>query len=203
MKKELVAPLILLLAIVVAALVAPDEATLGSSIRWVYLHVAFTWAGTSLANFAALLGLVMLARPDVRLGEWVYAIELVAVGLYAVGFGLSLVSSWASWGGILWQEPRVFASILVVGAGASAVFVIRSFVKPRMIGLVAIAYAALIGYQLSSTRVVFHPDKAVDATSSSAIVYTFYGMTVLAIAFGVSLILLVGRRKGGGVSPGD
>ena len=194
MKKEVGLAALLVVIIVVWALLAPVDVTLGSAIRWVYLHVAFTWAGTSMANAAGLVGIVLLVRPIPSLSRWFYPVEVVAVGLYAAGFALSLISSATSWGGILWQEPRVLSSILVVGVGASAVLVIRNLVKPRLIGLVAIAYSVLTAYQLRSTRVVFHPENAVEATESTGITLTFYGLTVLALALGVLLVRRVGVR---------
>ncbi|MFC2086021.1 hypothetical protein ACFLRO_02280 [Bacteroidota bacterium] len=195
MKKEALVPALLLAAMIVWSLLAPVDATLGTAFRWVYLHVAFTWAGSSMVNVAALLGIVLVIRPMPRLSEWFFALEIVAVGLYTFGFVLSLISSWTSWGGILWQEPRVVASILVIGFGVSVVFVIRTLKHVRLIGLVALVYAALVGYQLSRTSVIFHPDNAVGATESTAITFTFYGLAILATALGVLLVRQVGRRN--------
>lgn len=203
MRKEILLAALLLAAMIVWSLLAPEDVTLGSALRWVYLHVAFTWAGTSIINLAGLLGIVLLVRPISRLAAWFYASELVGVGLYTLGFALSLVSSATSWGGVLWQEPRVLSSILVIALGGSAVFVIHNLVKPRLIGLVAVGYSILISYQLSSTRVVFHPENAVDATESTAITSTFYGLAILAIAVGALLVRVVGVHENASAESGE
>lgn len=194
-KHRLLAPAIFLIAILVWTLVAPEEETLENAVRWVYLHVAFTWAGAGVINFAGVLGIVLLVRPFQGIARWMFPLELVAVGLYAFGFLISLVSAWVAWGGVLWQEPRVITSLVVIVAGFGALLALRRLQGPRVAGLVAILYAVLLSYQLGATRVVFHPEEPIDASESTAIRLTFYGLTILAIALGVSFVWFLGPRR--------
>lgn len=192
---RLFAPAILLLAIIFWTFLAPEEATLKSAIRWVYLHVAFIWAGAAIINFAGVLGIVLLVRPIERIAQWVYPLELIAVGLYSTGFLLSLISAWTAWGGVLWQEPRVITSMLVIAAGCGALLLLRSLKISRVTGLITIVYAVLLSYQLGATSLVLHPDEPINASESTGIRLTFYGLTILAIALGVSLVWFAQLRR--------
>lgn len=187
----------LLVLIAVWTLLAPEEATLSSAIRWVYLHVAFTWAGSSIVNIAGLAGLLLLARPSSRIAGWIYPVEVVAIGLYAVGFSLSLLASWASWGGVLLQEPRVIGSAIILCVGLGVLITLRGLQQPRAIGLVAVAFMLILALEVSATRIIFHPENAIDTSDSTAIKTSFYGLTILALSLGVVLVLNLGPQKVG------
>jgi hypothetical protein len=185
--------LLALIALLVGiTLLAPEEATLGSKIRWVYLHVAFTWAGTSLINAVGLGGLYLIARPlAMRQSLWVAPGQTAGLILFGIGFGLSLVASYTSWGGILWMEPRVMSSIAMLACGAAVVVLVHLLISPRKIGFVALAASIGWSMALSSTGRVFHPDSPIGASDSIVIKMTFYALTVVAIAFGVVLTMIV------------
>lgn len=173
-------------------LLAPEEATLGTKIRWVYLHVSFTWAGTSLINAVGLGGLYLIARPSAMpASTWVAPGQIAGLILYAAGFGLSLVASYTSWGGILWMEPRVLSSVAMLAGGIVVVIIDHYLISPRKIGILAVATAVAWSWALSSTGRVFHPDDPIDASDSLTIRMTFYALTIVAIALGVVLAMIV------------
>jgi hypothetical protein len=193
--KRLLIPIILLTFIIGVVILAPSEAILGASIKWVYMHVAFTWGGSSLVSFAGLVGIVMIVFPMPNVARWLFPVEAAAVALYAVGFLLSLIAAWDSWGGVLWQEPRVISAMLVLGAGAAVVFILRHLVGPRLSGFIAMLYWGLLMYQVVTTAVVFHPAEPIGTSESTSIKMTFYVLGVLATALGVSLAMIIEKTR--------
>jgi len=175
-----------------ATLYAPKEAVLGNNMRWVYLHVSFTWAGMALIYFAALGGAYLIWKPTaMRHSLWVVPVLSSGLTLFGIGFCLSLVASWTSWGGILWMEPRVQSSIAILVAGFTWILIVRAFVHPRVVGTLAIFMAVGLGTALGMTGRVFHPGDPIGESTSTTIRLTFYAFAVVAIAIGVVLAMLM------------
>lgn len=196
-RPQFIALLALLALLIGSTLLAPEEATLGARIRWVYLHVSFTWAGTSLINAVGLGSLYLIARPSaMRASLWVAPGQTAGLILFALGFALSLVASYTSWGGILWMEPRVLSSVAMLAGGCIVVLIVRFLISPRRIGLVALAASIGWSIALSSTGRVFHPDNPIGASASMVIRMTFYAITVIAIAIGVVLAMILKGGRG-------
>jgi len=160
--------------------------------RWVYLHVSFTWAGMALIDFAALGGIYLIWKPTaMRYSLWVVPVQSSGLILFGIGFGLSLIASLTSWGGVLWMEPRVQSSIAILVAGFTWLLIARAFVHPRTVGVLAIVMAIGIGTALGMTGRVFHPGDPIGESTSIAIRMTFYAFAVVATAIGVVLAMLI------------
>lgn len=183
-----------------STLVAPEEATLGAGMRWVYLHVSFTWAGTLLINLIGLAGLYLIVRPTAMPHSlWVAPAQTAGLILFGIGFALSLAASYTSWGGILWMEPRVLSSIGILAGGMAAVALASIVVSPRTIGLLAILLSVGVSVVLASTGRVFHPEDPIDTSDSTSIRLTFYALTVIAFAIGLVLTMILhGGQKSRG-----
>ena len=185
--------LIALVALLVGSLlVAPEEATLGADMRWVYLHVAFAWAGASLINVVGLGGIYLIFRPTaIQDSLWVVPAQTAGLILFGLGFGLSLAASWTSWGGILWIEPRVLSSIGILAGGFAAVILVSLMVNPRTIGVMAILMSIALNVALASTGRIFHPEDPIGESGSMIIRLTFYSLTLVVLAIGVVLTMIL------------
>lgn len=93
----------------------PEEATLGSVIKVIFLHGALVRVGLVAFGVAAVLGLVCLFKQGAAALRWCLAVQKTAVIVWVVYALTSMVSTRLSWGEwIAWEEPRVQASIHVL-----------------------------------------------------------------------------------------
>lgn len=182
--RSLVGVALLLAGIAVWAALAPEERVLGAGIRWVYVHVAATWAGSVGLLLAGLLGLVQIARPGGRLGAFADAVGAAGLTLFAAGFALSLVAARVNWGHVLWSEPRIGLSLRLLGAGGLAWIASSRFAAGRVKGIPWVMLAALAAFELGNARRVLHPESPVHDATSEAIRWTFYGMFLVMLAVG-------------------
>ena len=196
---------LLLGAIMLAAgallLLAPAEATIGSGIRIVYLHVALIWTGMLVLIFAGLLGLVVLLTGHCVLAEWMQVVAWVGLAFFAAGVITSLAAEIVNWGGIAWREPRTAANVNLL-ALAVIVQVVNSWLPAgwsasgRLQGALNGLLAAAVIWTTMTTEVQLHPASAVGNATSRAIQLTFYGLFLLSLSAAIWFILYVrGRRR--------
>ena len=91
--REILGLVVLLVAMLAWAALAPAEKTLGDGIRIVYLHVAATWAALVGIYAAGLLGILLAVRPGETLERGLGAVGLTALTFFGTGLGLSIVRS--------------------------------------------------------------------------------------------------------------
>lgn len=183
------------LAIAIALLLwlAPDEKTLGTGMRSVYLHVGLIWTGIAGFTASGLLGLLVLWRDDARLDGWAQMVGWVACGFFAAGFLSSMLASSINWGGIFLAEPRN-ASALMVLSVALIVQIWGSWpVWTRSKGLFRVVLVAVFVWSDLTTPLVLHPNDPIRTSTSVAIQYAFLGIFLL---FSLTAALLVVAVKG-------
>ncbi len=195
--RNLIALVVVGAAMVVWALLAPSERQLGDGIRFVYLHVSATWAGLMGIYGAGLIGLAEAAAPARIPRGWTAAFGRAGLVLFAVGFVVSLVSAQVSWGGIIWTEPRLLASIGIVALGLVVAWTLAGVGSARIDGLAWAGFAAASAVSLQTAGLFFHPDDPIGASTSDPIRWTFFGLFGLAT---VALFLLVHRFRPGPAS---
>jgi hypothetical protein len=105
-KSPLIPFFITILAIVILTLFGPEEKSLGSNVRLVYLHGA--WVLTSelfliLAALAGLLGLVL--KRDI-FHAWSAALGRTGIVFWVTYLPLSMFAMQANWNGLFLAEPR-------------------------------------------------------------------------------------------------
>ena len=95
-----------LLAIIVMTFLGPEEATLGSSVRLVYLHGAWVMTAELLFILAALSGLIaLLTRKDI-FHYWTAALGQSGIVYWISYLPLSMLAMQANWNGLFLAEPR-------------------------------------------------------------------------------------------------
>jgi hypothetical protein len=105
-KSPLIPLFITILAIVILTLFGPEEKSLGSNVRLVYLHGA--WVLTSeifllLAALAGLLGLIL--KRDI-FHAWSAALGRTGIVFWVTYLPLSMLAMQANWNGLFLAEPR-------------------------------------------------------------------------------------------------
>lgn len=181
-------------AVAALLLLAPVEASMGSGIRIVYLHVALIW--TAMLGFAA-TGLIGAGVAVTNRPGWLRTMQMVGwvtFGFYVASVIVSLIAEQVNWGAILWQEPRNTA--VFNGTAVALIVLILSHMLPwrRLAGLLAVGLAAFIVLSLPGAERVFHPTDPIGSSTSGAIQNTFYGAFLLTTA-ALSLVIWQVKRS--------
>lgn len=179
------------LAVAIGLAVVPPDKTLGANVRLVFFHGAVTWTGIVMAWTAGLLGLafLLLRRPEAR-RVWM-ALSMAAlfwVGSLAISFPVMI----KTWGGVLWNEPKLLmsAEVVTVLLVAWAVGLVAD--RPRLTATLALASLAVMVVLLAVTPGAFHPDNPIMASGDVRYVGTF-GVIVAGL-LGISGGLVLTKR---------
>lgn len=173
--------------VVVAALglvIVPPDATLGGDIRAVFFHGAVTWTAIAMAACGGVAGLGTLAfRWDVPTRVW--RLLTLATVSWVLSLTLSFPVMRMTWGGVLWNEPKLLMSAEVVStflvAWALALLAGKPWVTAAAVAVAAAAMVAL----LVVTPGAFHPDNPIFRSGNARFIGSF-----LLVAGG--LVLLAG-----------
>lgn len=108
---------ITVIVIALLAFLGPEEASLGSNVRIVYLHGA--WVMTAeLAFFAAgMLGLIALISRRSAFHRWSAALGRTGVLFWVTYLPLSLWAMQANWNGLFLAEPRFRLAVIFAMTG--------------------------------------------------------------------------------------
>lgn len=180
---------------------APEEATLGSGIRSVYVHVALIWVGLAGFVVVGLLGAVLLLTGNAIVYPWLRTIGWIGVGFFAAGLAMSALASQVNWGAVFWQEPRMRSSSTSLAIGVIVMVAMELFPWLRLRGLLVTAVPIIFYWLTAQTELVLHPADPILTSDSAGIQATFAGLFVLV---GMAAALLVWRNvKRGEVDGGE
>ena len=107
-----------LLVIAVLALFGPEEQSLGSNVKIVYLHGAWVLAAEVVFAVAALIGLLALVLRRERLHQWSAALGRTGIVFWVTYLPLSLWAMQANWNGLFLAEPRFRLALTFAVVGA-------------------------------------------------------------------------------------
>ena len=114
-------PLILLfftiIVIALLALFGPEEQSLGSNVRIVYLHGAWVLAAELAFLAAGLAGLIALIIKRVEFHNWSAALGRSGIVFWVTYLPLSLWAMQANWNGLFLAEPRFRLALIFAVTG--------------------------------------------------------------------------------------
>lgn len=176
--KALSATFGLIILAVTLAFFAPEEKTLGSNIRLIYLHAAVTWVGLILFIASGLLGLLYFvgsifpgegSRFKNSMANWSSAGQTTATLFWVAHLTLGAIGAYIIWGGTWWDEPRLKIAALIL-LMAIVTLLIRLMVENKSLwaGL-NLTFPILTYLLLWKTGKLFHPDNAFAASDSFSI----------------------------------
>lgn len=187
-------PLALLLGVALMIVFAPEERTLGSGIRSVYLHVGLIWTGLFGFAMTAVLGIGVLLTEKRPWQHWFALVSWVALGFYAAGIFMSMVASADNWGAVFLQEPRMAASLNGL-AVATIVLVLGSWQPwPRLRGAMAASIIFVLLWLNLRAELVLHPPNPIANSNATPIQLTFLLVTLLFILLATWLVWLLHDR---------
>lgn len=166
---------------------SPIEQTLGESIRVVYFHGAWVWAGLISFGLAGLAGLLGLA---LRQGwpRWSLALGRTGLFFWLTYLPMSLWVMQLFWGGFYFDEPRwrvpftfaVVAVLLQVG-----LWLLNS--PDVLVSLGNLGFGAALWWNTLQAESVLHPDSPVMNSNSPRIQIFFAVLVILSLIFGGQL----------------
>lgn len=174
------------------ALVPPDK-VLGGGVRLVFFHGAVIWTGIVMTVLAGIvgLGLLLAGRPGRSV---VWRAQSLGAFFWTASLIISFPVMIRTWGGVMWNEPKLLMSAEVVAtvlvAWAAGLIADAS----RAIGAFSVVAAVVMVVLLGVTPGAFHPDNPIMRSGDPLFIGSFFLVAVglVAIAGGV---LLVGRGR--------
>ena len=169
---------VLFVLLFVFVLLAPAESRLGNLVKLVYVHGALVWAGLATFSLAGVLGLVALGvrylgRSANRAQNWYVGTgaagkaALVIWIIYVISAILVTGLTWGQW--IAWNEPRVQATALMLGAALVLALVARLVDHPDFTAMVNVAMGILPWILVSQADAIRHPVDPIGGSNSSSI----------------------------------
>lgn len=180
----------------------PDEATLGSGIKSVYVHVSLIWTGMTGFLLTAGLGVVVAVTGREKLESWTFVTGWVALGFFVAGFAMSMVAASINWGAFFWAEPRAQSALGMMAVSLIVLIVISWLDSVRGRGILYVIPAVWLSLSILVAPLVLHPDNPIQSSSSRSIQLTFLGMFALCSLGATWLVWAIRRYRQAQVEPG-
>ena len=173
----------------------PDEQTLGSGIKLVYIHVSFIWAGMVGFIGSGLLGLAYLFRMKDRLVSLQETIGRVAFAWFMVGIVLSIFAAKVNWGAVYWQEPRMLASLKFILVVILVLLTGNHVKSGRIKSALNLFLALFLLWSFMGISRVLHPKNPIVDSSSLGIQMTFLSLFVLNLLAEIIAVFMIQQKN--------
>jgi uncharacterized membrane protein YcfT len=179
--------------IAILALFGPEEQSLGSNVRLVYLHGA--WVLTAEISFvlAALAGLLGLVLKRDLFHTWSAALGRTGIIFWVTYLPLSLLAMQANWNGLFLAEPRFRLAMIFAITGVLLQLGLWMFNISWLTSLGNILYIIALRVIFSSAENIMHPPPSPIFNSGNYAIIGFFVsiilLTVLAAYFLTRILL--------------
>jgi hypothetical protein len=135
----------------------PEEQSLGSNARIVYLHGAWVLTAEVMLGLSALAGLLgILARRE-RLHQWSSALQRTGLFFWVTYLPLSLWAMQANWNGLFLSEPRFRLAVIFAVVGVLLQVGLTLLARPVYTSLLNVFFFAALQISLMRAGYVLHP----------------------------------------------
>jgi hypothetical protein len=187
-KSPLIYFLITIIVIALLALFGPEEKSLGSNVRIVYLHGAWVLAAEAAffaAAIAGLLGLVL--RKDI-LHAWSAALGRTGIVFWLTYLPLSLFAMRTNWNGLFLAEPRFRVAIIFAVTGVLLQVGLLLFNISWLTSFANILYIITLRVVFATAKNIMHPPPSPIFNSGLwNVILFFVGLNLLAWVAGYFL----------------
>lgn len=194
-------PVVIVALATLLVMLGPDEATLGSGIKSVYIHVSLIWTGMTGLLLVAGLGIVVALTGRENLEAWTFITGWVALGFFVAGFLTSMVAARVNWGAFDFQEPRSRVALSAMAVSVIVLIVISWLDSARWRGILYVIPAIWL-FAIASAPLVLHPENAARTSPSRAIQFTFAGLFVLCSLGATWLVWIIRQQQQRQAEPG-
>ncbi|MFN8384704.1 MAG: hypothetical protein U0V02_22405 [Anaerolineales bacterium] len=169
------------IAIALLTLLGPEEKSLGSNVRIVYLHGA--WVLTAeIAFFAAALAgfLGLLLRKDI-FHTWSAALGRTGIIFWITYLPLSLFAMETNWNGLFLAEPRFRLAMIFAVTGILLQVGLWIFNTAWLTSLANIIYIVVLRVIFSTAENIMHPPPSPIFNSGNFVIIGFFiGLNLMA-----------------------
>ena len=169
-----------LLAIIVMTFFGPEEATLGSNVRLVYLHGAWVMTAELLFVLAALAGVVALISKKDTFYKWTTALGRSGMVYWISYLPLSMWAMQANWNGLFLAEPRFRLAMTFAIVGLLLQLGLWMMNINWLTALANIAFIVTLRVIFATAENIMHPPPSpIFSSGNYAIIGFFVGLNVL------------------------
>jgi uncharacterized membrane protein YcfT len=180
-KSPLVYFFITVIVIVLLTLFGPEEKSLGSNVRIVYLHGAWVMAaevGFIAAALAGLLGLVL--RKDI-FHAWSAALGRTGIVFWLTYLPLSLIAMQTNWNGLFLAEPRFRMAMIFAVTGVLLQVGLWLFNISWLTSFANILYIITLRVVFATAQNIMHPPPSPIFNSGNYVIIGFFiGLNIFA-----------------------
>lgn len=172
---------ITLIVTAVVTLFGPEERSLGSNVRLVYLHGAWVLTAEIVFLMAALAGLAgLLLRRDL-FHTWSAALGQTGIIFWVSYLPLSILAMQSNWNGLFLAEPRFRLAMIFAVTGVLLQLGLWLFNIGWLTSLANILYIITLRVIFASAENIMHPPPSpIFNSGNAAIIGFFVGLNLLA-----------------------
>ena len=174
--------------IALLTLFGPEEKSLGSNVRIVYLHGAWVLTAEAAFMIAALAGLLGLLLRKEIFHAWSAALGRTGIVFWLTYLPLSLFAMQANWNGLFLAEPRFRIAMIFAVTGVLLQLGLLLFNISWLTSLANILYIITLRVVFATAQNVMHPPPSPIFNSGLwNIILFFVGLNILAWVAGYFL----------------
>lgn len=169
------------IAIALLTLLGPEEKSLGSNVRIVYLHGAWVLTAEIAFFAAALAGLLgLLLRKDI-FHTWSAALGRTGIIFWITYLPLSLFAMETNWNGLFLAEPRFRLAMIFAVTGILLQVGLWIFNTAWLTSLANIIYIVVLRVIFSTAENIMHPPPSPIFNSGNFVIIGFFiGLNLMA-----------------------
>jgi len=159
----------------------PEEKSLGSNVRIVYLHGAWVMAAEAALIAAALAGLLGLVLRRANFHAWSAALGRTGIVFWVTYLPLSMFAMQTNWNGLFLAEPRFRLAIIFAVTGVLLQVGLWLFNVSWLTSFANILYIITLRVVFATAQNVMHPPPSPIFSSGLLNVIAFFiGLNILA-----------------------
>ena len=137
--------------------IGPQEASLGSNVRIVYLHGAWALTAEAALGLSAIAGFLGIFLKRENLHRWSLALGRTGLFFWVTYLPLSLWAMQANWNGLFTSEPRFHVAVIFAVTGVLLQAGLTLISRPVFTSLFNVLFFAALRIGLSQAAYVMHP----------------------------------------------
>ena len=182
-----------IILIALLALLGPEERSLGSNVRIVYLHGAWVLAAEVAFFAAALAGSIGLITKRVSFHQWSAALGRTGIFFWLTYLPLSLWAMESNWNGLFLAEPRFRLALSFAVTGVLLQVGLWLINSNWITSLANIIFIVVLRVTFSSASNIMHPPPSPIFNSGNSLIIGFFlAMIILTLvaAYFLTLVFL-------------
>jgi len=181
-KSPLTSLLITIILIALLALFGPEEQSLGSNVRIVYLHGAWVLAAEVAFLAAGIAGVIALVTKRDNFHNWSAALGRTGIIFWVTYLPLSLWAMQANWNGLFLVEPRFRLALIFAVTGVLLQIGLWLINMKWVTSLANIVFIVVLRVIFSTADNIMHPPPSPIFNSGNyAIIGFFVAMILLSL----------------------